>query len=153
MKTYLILKNGTYQGEIEAKNIKEARGKVFSTYGEEREVYEQKIEPLVACFIYDKFQERGVKAFEKKVTKLLKENGIDGEFICQNAYMKGQGRGSYLKFADISVNGEIINLAEHTHDSQLWDSWENPTSKDKRNMFLAVLESQIETLKEYINEN
>jgi len=29
-----------------------------------------------------------------------------------------------------------------------WDNWENPTSKDKRDLFLAVLENTIESLKE-----
>ncbi len=38
MKTYEIFKNGTQQGEVQANNIKEARGKVFATYGEERVV-------------------------------------------------------------------------------------------------------------------
>jgi len=104
-------------------------------------------------YIYDKYNERGMKTFEKKVTKLLRDNDITGTVICHNSYMRGQGRGSYLKFVDIEVNGEVINLAEHTHDSELWDSWENPTSKDKRNLFLAVLESQIQTLKEYVLEN
>ena len=108
---------------------------------------------IVHNYIYDKYNERGMKTFENKVSKLLKDNGIQGNIICHNAYMKCQCRGSYLKVIDIEVNGEIINLAEHTHDSQLWDSWENPSSKDKRNLFLAVLESQIETLKEYILEN
>lgn len=107
----------------------------------------------VACYIYDKFNERGMKAFEKKVAKILKENGIYGDFICHNAYMRGRDRGSYLKFADLEYKGEVLNLNEHTHDSQLWDAWENPTSKDKRNLFLAVLENQIQTLKEYIDEN
>lgn len=107
----------------------------------------------VNCYIYDTYNERGMKAFEKKVVKLLKDNEIYGFFICHNAYMRGQGRGSYLKFADIEYKGEILNIAEYTNDSQLWDNWENPTSKDKRNLFLAVLESQIEVLKEYYLES
>ena len=36
---YEIYKNGTQQGTLKAKNIKEARLLVFSTYGEHREVY------------------------------------------------------------------------------------------------------------------
>lgn len=107
----------------------------------------------VSCYIYDKYNERGMKTFEKKVTKLLKDNSVQGEVICLNAFMKSLGRGSYYKMLELEINKEIINLSEHTHDSELWDSWENPTSKDKRNMFLAVLESQIETLKEYYLEN
>ena len=107
----------------------------------------------VHCYIYDKYNERGMKTFEKKVAKLLKDNEIYGFFICHNAYMRGQGRGSYLKFADIEYKGEILNIAEYTNDSVLWDNWENPTPKDKRNLFLAVLESQIETLKEHYLES
>ena len=50
--------------------------------------------------------------------------------------------------AEIEVNGEITTLTEFTHDSIFWDNWENPTSKDKRNLFLVVLENTIESLKE-----
>ena len=107
----------------------------------------------VSNYIYDKYNERGVKTFEKKVAKLLKDNGISGDFICQNAYIEWSSRGSYLKVAEIEVNKEIITLAEHTHDSQMWDSWENPTSKDKRNLFLAVLEEKINDLKEELCVN
>ena len=107
----------------------------------------------VSNYIYDKFNARGMKTFEKKVDKLLKDNGIDGDFICHNAYMNWSSRGSYLKVAEIEVNKEIITLAEHTHDSQMWDSWENPTPKDKRNLFLAVLEEKINDLKEELCVN
>ena len=102
----------------------------------------------VSNYIYYKFNERGMKTFEKKVSKLLKSNGIEGNIICHNAYMKAKGRGSYLKIAEIEVNGEIITLTKFTHDSIFWDNWENPTSKDKRNLFLSVLESKVESLKE-----
>ena len=104
-------------------------------------------------YIYDKYNERGMKTFEKKVSKLLKDNDIKGNIICHNAYMKAQSRGSYLKVAEIEVNGEITTLTEFTHDSMFWDNWENPTSKDKRDLFLAVLESEIELLKEYVLES
>jgi len=39
LKEYEVYKNGTQQGTVKAKNIKEARLLVFSTYGEHREVY------------------------------------------------------------------------------------------------------------------
>ena len=105
---------------------------------------------IVHNYIYDKYNERGMKTFEKKVSKLLKDNDIQGNIICHNAYMKAQSRGSYLKVAEIEVNGEITTLTEFTHDSMFWDNWENPTSKDKRDLFLAVLESEIESLKEEV---
>ena len=101
---------------------------------------------IVHNYIYDKYNERGMKTFEKKVSKLLKDNGIQGNIICHNAYMKAQGRGSYLKVVEIEINGEITTLTEFTHDSTFWDSWENPTSKDKRDLFLAVLENTVEEL-------
>lgn len=41
MKTFDIYKNGTIQGEVKAKNLKEARKMVFATYGENRDVHEQ----------------------------------------------------------------------------------------------------------------
>ena len=102
----------------------------------------------VSNYIYDKYNERGMKTFEKKVSKLLKDNDIQGNVICHNAYMVRRGRGSYLKVAEIEINGEIVTLNKHTHDSVMWDNWENPTSKDKRNLFLSVLESKVESLKE-----
>jgi len=40
LKTYEIFKNGTQQGEVQAKNLAEAKRKVFATYGEHRDVYE-----------------------------------------------------------------------------------------------------------------
>ena len=53
---------------------------------------------------------------------------------------RGYNRGSYYKCAKIEINGEIEVLREHTHDTFIWDNWNEPTSKDKRNLFLAVLE-------------
>lgn len=44
MKTFDIYKNGTIQGEVQAKNLKEAKKIVFATYGEDREVEEQEEE-------------------------------------------------------------------------------------------------------------
>jgi len=44
MKTFEVFKNGTQQGELKAKNLKEAQDIVFATYGEKREVYEQEDE-------------------------------------------------------------------------------------------------------------
>lgn len=94
----------------------------------------------VICYIYDLYKERGVKAFEKKVNKLLKDNGLTGKAICHNAYLeRGSGYGSYYKVAVIELNGEDHILKSHTHDSELWDNWENPSAKEKRNLFLAVL--------------
>lgn len=95
----------------------------------------------VTNYIYDNYNERGSKAFIKKVAQLLKNNSIEGKIICHNAFMeRGNGRGSYYKCAEIEINGEIEVLREHTNDSLLWDNLEEPTAKDKRNLFLAVLE-------------
>jgi hypothetical protein len=108
----------------------------------------------VQCYIYDKFNERGMKIFEKRVRLILRRADIFGDVICHNSYMKrGNGRGSYYQCAEIEINREIYTLAEHTHDSELWDNWENPTTQDKRNLFLAVLHNQAQTLKEIITEN
>jgi hypothetical protein len=40
LKEFEIFKNGTQQGTVMAKNLKEAKDKVFAAYGEHREVYE-----------------------------------------------------------------------------------------------------------------
>jgi hypothetical protein len=107
-------------------------------------------------YIYDKFNERGMKAFEKKVEKLLKVNGIDKDVICHSAYMKRASYpGSYYRCIGIEIekNNEEIEICEYTNDSQSWDAWENPSTKDKRNLFLAVLENKIDELKECLTEN
>lgn len=99
-------------------------------------------------YIYDKYNERGMKAFEKKVAKLLKDNGIKGDIVCHNAYMKrGNGYNSYFCCAEIEVNKDILELKYHTNNSEAWDNWENPTGKDKRQLFLSVLEACVNDLK------
>jgi hypothetical protein len=112
----------------------------------------KKLKTSVSSYIYSKFNERGMRSFESKVKKLLRENNIFGNVICHAVFVQRESRGSYLKRLEIEINGYIIRLSEHTHDSQFWDNWENPTSQDKRNLFLAVLESQIDDLKESVNE-
>lgn len=106
----------------------------------------------VTNYIYDKFNERGMKAFEKKVEKLLKDNCIEGEFICHNAYMKREESGSYYRCIEIEINNnhEAIEIVEHTNDTQMWDYWDEPSNKDIRDLFLAVLENKIGELKEYV---
>lgn len=105
-------------------------------------------------YIYGKFNERGMKSFEKRVSKFLKENGLkDGEAVALNAYMeRGNGSGSYNKVAEIQINGEIFKLRSHTNDSQMWDFFEG-TPKEKRQMFEAVLNEKISNLLEEIAEN
>ena len=95
-------------------------------------------------YIYNKFHERGMKAFENKVAKILRSKGItQGKFICLNSYIvRGNGYGSYLKRIEFSFGGtNSQTYTEHTNDSMLWDDWENPTAKEKRNLFLTVLKS------------
>lgn len=107
----------------------------------------------VTCYIYDKFNERGVKSFEKKVTNILRENGIVGDIVCHNAWMeRADGCGSYYFCAEIEVCKEIFELKRYSNDSIAWDSWNEPTSKEKRSLFLAVLEDKILTLKKEVAE-
>lgn len=102
----------------------------------------------VANYIYTTYNERGMKSFEKRVGLFLRKNGINKDVICHNAFMeRGSGYGSYYKCAEIEISGEIITLKEHTNDSEMWDGFE-ATSKNKRDLFEAVLEEQIEELKE-----
>ena len=101
----------------------------------------------VSNYIYDKYNERGMKTFERKLYKLLKDNDVKGEFIALNAYMRpAQDRGQYERCAELSIDGQVITLRENTNDSQSWDAWENPTTKDKRKLFLAVVENNIGSL-------
>ena len=110
----------------------------------------------VSNYMYDKYKERGMKAFEKRVKSFLsmqfKEHKIDvKEVICQNAYMdRGNGYGSYYRVAIIEIDGTSYSFSSHTNDSEAWDSWSEPTSKDKRDMFEAVLNMDIENLIEQL---
>lgn len=108
----------------------------------------------VSCYIYDRYAEIGVKAFEKKVAKLLNDNCITGEVVCLNAWKeRGNGYGQYLDCLEIEVNGQDYCLRQRTNDSVAWDEWNDPTAKDKRNLFVAVLENTIEVLIEEVKEN
>jgi len=109
---------------------------------------------VVNNYIYDKLFERGMKTFEFKVSKLIRTKLKRGNIICHNAYMeRGSGRGSYYKCIEIEFNGDVIVLREHTHDSELWDNWENPTTQEKRNLFLGVLENKLDEFYEFCIEN
>lgn len=103
-------------------------------------------------YIYDSFKERGMKSFEMRVSKLIWDSGItNANIICHNSYMeRANGSGSYYKCAEIELNGEIIILKQFTHDSELWDNWVEPTSKDKRNLFLSVLDNKISELSVFL---
>jgi hypothetical protein len=111
----------------------------------------------VSNYMYDKYNERGMKAFEKRVKNFLsiqfKDQSISAkEVICHNAYMeRGNGYGSYYKVIEIEIDGIDFKVISHTNDSETWDNWYNPTSKDKRQMFEAVIEMEIESLVEQIN--
>lgn len=106
----------------------------------------------VLNYMYDKYNERGMKAFEKRVKNFLsvwfQDQSITAkEVICQNAYMeRGHGYGSYYRVAIIEIDGTSYSFSSHTNDSQAWDNWSEPTSKDKRDMFEAVLNMDIENL-------
>ena len=108
-------------------------------------------------YIYNNYNERGMKSFEIKVKKLLKNNGITANtVICHNAFMeRANGRGSYYNVCEIEIDNNIFHLKSRTNDSMAWDYFSDDT-KSKRNLFLAVLSEKINKLKELIfeeNEN
>lgn len=104
----------------------------------------------VINYIYDKYNERGCKAFEAKVKKVLKGTDINAnEVICRNAWWeKSTGYGRYMRKASVEVNGVEITLTDVTNDSMGWDAWDSPASKDKRALFLAVLSELVNELKD-----
>ena len=115
---------------------------------------EQKAILNVNSYIYDTFNERGMKIFEKNVKLFLKRQGIKGDVICYNAYMRrAAGYACYWQICEIQINKQIYTLKQRTNDSQILDNWTNPTSKEKRELFFAVLEKQIFELKNLILEN
>ena len=108
----------------------------------------------VANYIYDKYAERGVKAFESKVKALLEENGIYGDVICHNAWMQHSGSyGRYINVAEIEIDRQTHYLKSGHNNSEAYDEWINPTSKDKRELFLAVLNDEIDSLRELLSED
>lgn len=94
--------------------------------------------------MYDKYNERGMKAFQDRVKKTLRDNDIKvDEFICHNAWMeRGSGYGSYYRRIEYSIDGDTTTLSSHTNDSQAWDNFET-TNKNKRQLFEAVLTDNI----------
>jgi hypothetical protein len=129
----------------------------------------------VSNYINDKYNERGTKAFNKRVKKFI-ENELKNRdsdkliindvaisraqisapikhIICHDAYMtRGEGRGSYYQVIEIEMDGEIFTMRQHTNDSESWDNWHEPTKKMKRQLFEAVLESTVEQLIEELIE-
>lgn len=53
MKEFEIFKNGTQQGTVKARNLKEAKKEVFATYGEHREVYERDLKEAFKAYCED----------------------------------------------------------------------------------------------------
>lgn len=103
----------------------------------------------VSNYIYETYNERGMKAFEINVKKQLKGTGIK-EVICHDSYItRGRGYGSYNKVIEIEIDQCMHTFTTHTNDSLLWDSFE-ATSKEKRQLFLAVLAENIEVIKEWL---
>lgn len=105
-------------------------------------------------YIYSTYNERGMKAFENKVAKLLNNHCINGEVICLNAWKeRASGYGQYYNCIELSINGSDYYLTNKNNDSVAWDNWFEPTAKDKRNLFLSVLENKINVLHDEIKEN
>lgn len=104
-------------------------------------------------YIYTTYNERGMKSFEKRISEILKSNGIEGNAIAHNAYMeRASGSGSYYKVAEIEINGHDYKLRSFTHDSEMWDNFEGD-SKEKRQLFEAVISEKMDLLLEEIKEN
>lgn len=103
--------------------------------------------PLVKAFIWKHSIERGLKAFEKRITKQLPSFEKTTYFDVWDAYIiRGNGYGSYYKVIKFAYNNEIHEIKEHTHDSVLWDNWNQPTAKEKRALFEAVFNNNIERI-------
>lgn len=102
--------------------------------------------------MYDKYNERGMKAFEKRVKKTLRDNSVKAdEFICHNAWMeRGSGYGSYYRCIEYSIDGHKTTLSSHTNDSEAWDSFNYSFNRDKRQLFEAVLSMEIKSLIEQL---
>jgi hypothetical protein len=94
----------------------------------------------VSNYMYDEYNERGMKAFEIRIKKILRDNDINvNEFICHNAWMeRGSGYGSYYRCIEYSIDGDMTTLSSHTNDSMAWDDF-GQTNKERRQLFEAVL--------------
>ena len=93
----------------------------------------------VVNYIYDTYNERGTKAFTKRVTKTLRDKGVEGYIICLSGYMeRASGYGSYNYVAVIEINNDVYHLKQFTHDSVAWDELEG-TKKEGRYIFENVI--------------
>jgi len=96
----------------------------------------------VSNYMYDEYNERGMKAFELRIKKILRGKDIK-EFTCHDAWMeRGSGYGSYYRCIDYSIDGEMTTLSSHTNDSMAWDDF-GQTNKERRQLFEAVLTDNI----------
>ena len=104
-------------------------------------------------YIYTTYNERGMKSFEKRISQILKSNGIEGTAIAHIAYMeRASGAGSYYKVAEIEINSHLYILRSFTHDSLMWDNYVGD-SKERRQLFEAVITEKMDLLLAEIKEN
>jgi hypothetical protein len=94
-------------------------------------------------------KERGVKAFENRVAKILSANGIEGEIIVHNAWMTRRGTGAYTDHIELEVEGLQFEWSRNHNDSMRWDFF-YPEAKNTRDLFEAVLTSEIEDIVEFL---
>lgn len=107
----------------------------------------------VINYIYSEYNERGTKTFLKKFKSILIKANIKGDAISLNAYKeRGNGSGHYYNSIELSIGNTQYTLRQGNNDSLAWDEWSDPTQSQKRNFFLAVLEYEIEQLKELLIE-
>lgn len=102
----------------------------------------------ISNYIYDRYNEKGMKYFERRVNQVLKDNGVNGDIICHNAWMKrASGYGHYYMMAEVEVNKELFTLKKLTTDSEAFDNWDASNKRQTRNLFLYLLSEKIDELK------
>ena len=61
--------------------------------------------------------------FTNNVAKSL-PSGVDKAYL-SSVGIEWRGRGSYNYFLDIEINGEMMTLKKHTHDSMAYDNYKD----------------------------
>jgi hypothetical protein len=115
LKEFEIFKNGTQQGTVMAKNLKEAKDKVFAAYGEHREVYE----------IDTYAKGGGVGSKQDKANKKL-EKHIEYEFV--NTDM-GSGWAFSLDGFDLEM--KYLDIFDSS-DLGIEEDWDDLSKEDKK---------------------
>jgi hypothetical protein len=100
----------------------------------------------VTCFLYKNIQERGTHNFQKKAALFFKRSEIFGSVIVYEVKIeRNQELQCYVESISLEINEQLIKLDQLSENKKIIE-----TTKQKRVLFLQIIENQIENLKQQI---